>query len=110
MRNISIALISAVLVLALGGCGSDKYDYNKIADAIKSQGYECRDLRFDYLLDNKMMTPYKDDILKMNHLEFDKLIKAMNCDFAKYSIKAQLEKAKKDGDGDIIEHIEKMGK
>ena len=111
MRNIGIALISAVLVL--GGCGSDKYDYNKIADAIKAKGYTCDVLEFFHLVNNKIMIPFKEDILKMNRSEYEKLVKAMNCNLEELSVETQLASAKEGNNyrrEDIIEHIEKMGK
>ena len=118
MKNIGIALISAGLVLALGGCGSDKYDYNKIADAIKAKGGACHHIKINMLGSE---VPYVEDIRKMNRSEYDKLMKTMGCDLNEYSIKAQLEKAKEEvANNDslygtyeyerAIEHIEKMGK
>jgi len=113
MRNISIVLISAVLVLALGGCGSDRFNYKEMTYDLKKAGVDCGRLevwRLGSEFRKGYTGKYEGDIKMMNHSQYNKLMKAMECDMKKYSIEAQLEDAKSNGYTFIIEKVEEMRK
>jgi hypothetical protein len=115
MKNIGIALISAVLVLALGGCGSDssngRFNYKEMTYELKKGNWECEDLEVWRLDDyHAYKGKYVGDIKMMNHSQYNKLMKAMECDMKKYSIEAQLEDAKSKGYGSFVREIEAMKK